>query len=164
MAATPLFRGVAYQVIACQAHPQMATVQPGVFPTPYRDDWRDGNVEMVELTWQPQPPLNPVQPPEYQVPLEKADIIIAGGRGLRQAGWPLVEKLAKALARKGGPRAKGATKAREEGMTALFAAIDIHIGRAGDAARMALETPAGRKALQGALKKAAEHLALSLKL
>jgi electron transfer flavoprotein alpha subunit len=98
--AMPLYRGVAYQVIACHAHPQMATVQPGVFPTPYRDDWRDGDVEMIELTWQPQPPLNPVQPPEYQVPLKKADIVIAGGRGVREAGWPLVEDLATAFAQR----------------------------------------------------------------
>lgn len=100
VAASPLYNGEAYQVIACQTHPQMATVVPGSFPTPYRDDWRSGEVETVELAWKPQPPLIPVEAPRYYIPLEKAEIIIAGGRGMRQAGWQLVESLAAAFARR----------------------------------------------------------------
>ena len=100
VAASPLYNGDAYQVIACHSHPQMATVVPGAFLMPFRDDWRSGEVEMVELSWKPQPPLVPVEAPDYYIPLEKADIIISGGRGMRKAGWSLVEELAAAFARK----------------------------------------------------------------
>lgn len=98
--ATPIYHGDAYRVVECRTNPQIATVQPGVFPTPEYDSWRSGDVTEVELVWKPQPPLTPVEPPTYYIPLEKADIIVAGGRGLRKAGWQLVEELAAALARK----------------------------------------------------------------
>ncbi len=100
LAASPLYHGQAYQVVACHAHPQMVTVVPGSFPTPFRDDWRDGTVEAVDLICKPQPPLSPVPAPETYIPLERADIIIAGGRGVREAGWQLVEDLAAAFAAK----------------------------------------------------------------
>lgn len=100
LAASPLYRGQAYQVVACHAHPQMVTVVPGSFPTPFRDDWRDGTVEAVDLVCKPQPPLNPVPAPEVYIPPERADIIISGGRGMGQAGWQLVEDLATAFARR----------------------------------------------------------------
>jgi electron transfer flavoprotein alpha subunit len=100
VAAVPIYYGAAYRVVECKVNPQIATVQQGAFPVPDRDDWRSGDVEMVELEWKPQPPLTPVEPPEYYIPLEKADIIIAGGRGLREAGWQLIEELAAAMARK----------------------------------------------------------------
>lgn len=99
LAATPIYRGQAYQVIECRTNPQIATVQPGVFPMPYQDPWRDGRVKQVELLWKPQPPLTPVEPPEYYIPLEKAEIVIAGGRGMLEGGWQLVEDLATAFAR-----------------------------------------------------------------
>jgi len=70
----------------------------------------------------------------------------------------LIERLAKALARKGGVRAKAAPKALEERMNALFANIDIHVGRASDNVRDALETPAGRTAREKAVAAAAAHL------
>lgn len=100
LAASPLYGGRAYQVVACHHSPQMVTVEPRSFPTPYRDPWRSGDVIPVELAWTPQPPLNQVEPPHYYTPLERADIIIAGGRGMRGAGWKLVEELAEAFARK----------------------------------------------------------------
>ena len=100
LAATPMYGGQAYQVVACHQNPQMATVVPGSFPTPYRDSWRSGEVIPVELVWTPQPPLNPVEPPHSYTSLERADIIIAGGRGVRNGGWTLVEELAAAFARK----------------------------------------------------------------
>lgn len=128
LAASPLYNGAAYQIIACHAHPQMTTVTPGVFPVPFRDDWRSGEVEMIELAWKPQPPLIAVQPPEYYIPLEKADIIIAGGRGMRRAGWQLVEDLAAAFARKM-PQKKiavaGSRGAVDEGMVAPEYMVDL---------------------------------------
>ncbi|HRI57240.1 MAG TPA: hypothetical protein PK170_09105, partial [Anaerolineae bacterium] len=97
--AAPIYHSAAYRVVECRANPQIATVQAGVFPTPEYDSWRSGDVEEVELVWKPQPPLTPVEPPEYYIPLQKADIIIAGGRGLRDSGWQLVEALAAAVAK-----------------------------------------------------------------
>jgi electron transfer flavoprotein alpha subunit len=99
LAASPLYDGAAYQIVACHHNPQMVTVMPGSFPTPYRDSRRYGEVIPVELAWAPQPPLNPVEPPHYYTTLESADIVIAGGRGLRNAGWGLIEELAAAFAR-----------------------------------------------------------------
>ncbi|HNS02237.1 MAG TPA: electron transfer flavoprotein subunit alpha/FixB family protein [Anaerolineae bacterium] len=98
--AAPIYHGAAYRVVECKANPQIATIQAGIFPTPEYDSWRSGDVEEVELVWKPQPPLTPVEPPEYYIPLQKADIIIAGGRGLRGSGWQLIEELAAALARR----------------------------------------------------------------
>jgi electron transfer flavoprotein alpha subunit len=128
VAASPLYGGEAYQVIACHSHPQMATVAPGSFPMPFRDDWRSGEIEMVELAWKPQPPLNSVEPPAYYIPLEKADIIVAGGRGMRQAGWNLIEDLAAAFARKM-PQKKiavaGSRGAVDEGMVGPEYMVDL---------------------------------------
>jgi len=98
LAATPIYRGAAFQVIECLSKPQIATVRPGVFPTPYRDDRRSGDVHTIDLTTKPQPPLAPVEPPAQTIPLKKADIIIAGGRGLADAGWQLIDELAAAFA------------------------------------------------------------------
>ncbi|MFZ2489508.1 MAG: electron transfer flavoprotein subunit alpha/FixB family protein [Anaerolineae bacterium] len=98
--ATPIYHGAAYRVVECKTNPQIATVQPDVFPTPDYDSWRSGEVEQIELIWKPQPPLTPVEAPEYYIPLEKADIIIAGGRGMRKAGWQMVEELAAAMAQR----------------------------------------------------------------
>lgn len=100
VAAVPIYRGAAYRVVECKTKPQIATIQPGIFPVPERNNWRSGDIEEVELVYKPQPPLTLVEPPSYYIPLEKADIIIAGGRGLRDAGWHLVEELAAAFARK----------------------------------------------------------------
>jgi hypothetical protein len=76
----------------------------------------------------------------------------------------LIERLAKALARKGGIKAKEAPHALEERMSALFATIDIHIDRASDAVRAALVTPAGREARDKAVAAAASHLVSLFKL
>ncbi|MEK7703548.1 MAG: hypothetical protein AAB426_01205 [Myxococcota bacterium] len=70
----------------------------------------------------------------------------------------LIERLAKALARKGGVRTKAAPQALEERMNALFVNIDLHIGRASDNARGMLESSAGRAAREKALAAAAAHL------
>lgn len=100
VAAVPIYRSAAYRVVECLHHPQIATVQRGIFPAPYKDQWREGVVEQVELEWKPQPPLQVAETPEYYTPLEKAEIVIAGGRGMSQAGWQMVEDLAAAFARK----------------------------------------------------------------
>ncbi|MER2600526.1 MAG: electron transfer flavoprotein subunit alpha/FixB family protein [Caldilineales bacterium] len=98
--AVPIYQGAAYRVVECKTNPQIATVQAGVFPTPEYDSWRSGDIEEVELVWKPQPPLTQVPAPEYYIPLERADIIIAGGRGMKAAGWQMVEELAAAMAQR----------------------------------------------------------------
>lgn len=70
----------------------------------------------------------------------------------------LLDHLASALAGKSGARTPSATKGAIERMTALFAAIDLSVGRAGDAARAALESEQGARMLQKATEAAAEFL------
>jgi hypothetical protein len=70
----------------------------------------------------------------------------------------LLDHLASALARKTGARTPAATKGQLERMTAFFAAIDLSVGRAGDAARRAFETEPGQRMLQKSIETAAEFL------
>jgi electron transfer flavoprotein alpha subunit len=139
VAATPIYHGAAFRVVECKTNPQIATVQPGVFAKPEYNGWRSGDIEEIELIYKPQPPLTPVEPPHYYIPLEKADIIITGGRGLRNAGWQLLEELAAAFARKMPQKAiavAGTRGAADEGwigrehmvdLTGLQVAPDLYI-------------------------------------
>lgn len=70
----------------------------------------------------------------------------------------LLDHLAGALAGKSGARTPSATKGAIERMTALFAAIDLAVGRAGDAARQALASEQGARMLHKSIEAAAEFL------
>ncbi|MEA3337282.1 MAG: electron transfer flavoprotein subunit alpha/FixB family protein [Chloroflexota bacterium] len=96
---SPVFGNRAVQITACSGHPQIATVQPGAFPMPYRDDWREGRIEEMGIALQAQPALSRIEPSYEPVPLKSADIVIAGGRGMMEGGWQLVEELAQAFSR-----------------------------------------------------------------
>jgi electron transfer flavoprotein alpha subunit len=101
----PVLGGEMYRTAACpKARPQMATLQPGAFPKPYPDEYRTGQAKEVDvnahaaqesLTW-----LSlgvPVELPAVR--LASARVVVAGGRGMRDAsGFALVEQLAGALA------------------------------------------------------------------
>ena len=100
----PVLDGEMYHTAACpEARPQMATLEPGYFALPYADGSRSGQMRTVDLELgQVQPRLTWLDraaavdlPP---VPLKKARIVVAAGRGLGDAeGFALAEQLAEAL-------------------------------------------------------------------
>jgi hypothetical protein len=77
----------------------------------------------------------------------------------RITGPDLLEKMAKAMSNKGGPRPRAATGLEIEKMNTLFAFIDVNVGRASETARAALESEAGRAMLQKSIDVAARYLA-----
>ncbi len=98
----PGFGGNIMATITCPFHrPQMATIQPGVFPKPQVKTWQG---EVVEV------PFEIEIPPEWpriveiheevskEAPLKSADVVVAGGWGIGdQEGWKLLEDLASLL-------------------------------------------------------------------
>jgi len=104
LAKFPVLGGEMYHTVACpEARPQIVTLEPGSFRTPYKDTYRSGNVQQVDanlagangrLTWLD---LNAkVELPS--IPLSKAKIVVSAGRGLQDAeGFALAEQLAAAL-------------------------------------------------------------------
>jgi hypothetical protein len=70
----------------------------------------------------------------------------------------LLDHLAGALASKIGARIPSATKSTLEKMNAVFACIDLEVGRASDATRSALSTPQGERMLHKAIDVAADFI------
>ena len=117
----PVLGGEMYHTVACpEARPQIATLKPGYFRTPYEDTYRAGDVQQVEanlgevegrLSWT-----------DFDAgfelpatPLSKARVVVSAGRGLQDAeGFALAEQLAAAL---GGVLA-GSRGAQDEGWIA----------------------------------------------
>jgi electron transfer flavoprotein alpha subunit len=100
--------GEVYHTVACpQARPQMATLEPGYFRTPYKDDYRSGDVQVVDVDLDgASGRLDWIDPDaEVQLPatkLSKARVVVAAGRGMGDAeGFALVQRLARALQPKG---------------------------------------------------------------
>ena len=101
----PTLGGEVYHTAACpDARPQMATLQPGYFRTPYEDAYRSGDVQKVDLELAGMTPgclvwtdLDAtVDLPT--VPLSKAKVVVSAGRGMGDAdGFTLIEQLAQAL-------------------------------------------------------------------
>jgi electron transfer flavoprotein alpha subunit len=81
--------------------PQMATVRPNVFQLPPRDESRKGEVAVEEGVVIPRPSMELVSSQEVkknEVAIEKARILVAGGRGIgSRGGFELVESLASEL-------------------------------------------------------------------
>lgn len=101
---TPLMGGQYFQTVACpSARPQIATLQPGCFRPAYEDTYRSGEVETVgveldgvsgQLDWVDMAVRVEVPTP----PLERARIVVSGGRGLGDAdGFKRVQELAEVL-------------------------------------------------------------------
>jgi len=80
--------------------PQMGTARPNVFPIPPADDSREGEVVKVEIDV-PKPPMRLLKVKRIErreTPIEKAEVIVSGGRGIgSREGFKLLEKLAELL-------------------------------------------------------------------
>ena len=118
LARHPVYGGEYFHVSTfLRAKPQIATVRPGAFRLPFADEYRYGDVEEMAVNLEGiegQVKVLSVSAEEaqHQVPLSKARVIVAGGRGLGDAeGFALVEKLAKAL----GGQVAGSRGALDEG-------------------------------------------------
>ena len=83
--------------------PQIATVRPGAFRLPFADEYRYGDVEEIAVDLEGiegkvkvlSTSAGEARP---QVPLSKARVIVAGGRGVGDAeGFALVKELAEVL-------------------------------------------------------------------
>jgi len=85
--------------IICRRNPQIATAKPGVFLMPQRVESREGEVIRIPFEAEAEDPrVRTVEVNEEKpsgVPLEAADIIVAGGWGLHSmGGFESVKKLA----------------------------------------------------------------------
>ncbi len=95
----PIYEGLASQVIACLAKPQMVTVRAGAFPLPYPDHSRNGSIERASVSWQPDTVQREPAPEVMSSPaLATARIVVSAGRGMEDAeGFAAVQQLAKRL-------------------------------------------------------------------
>ncbi len=118
LARHPVYGGEYFHVSTFMgAKPQIATVRPGAFRLPFADEYRYGDVEEIAVNLdgiEGQVKVLSVSAEEAQpqMPLSKAKVIVAGGRGLGDAkGFALVEELAEAL----GGQVAGSRGALDEG-------------------------------------------------
>jgi electron transfer flavoprotein alpha subunit len=119
----PVYGGEYFDIAACpEARPQFLTVEPGAFPTPFLDPYRQGEptlleVEPVEPAVRVVGPAEDFEPPS--VPLAQAPVIVAAGR---QAGdFDMVKRLAAAL----GGRVAGDRGARDAGWIDAEQIVDV---------------------------------------
>jgi electron transfer flavoprotein alpha subunit len=122
-ATVPMYGGEYFEVLACpEARPQLFTVEPGAFGTPYIDPHRRG--EPTELNVDPIPSVVSIVGPAdgfdpAPIPLASAEVIVAAGR---QAGdFALVERLAQAL----GAQIAGDRGARDAGWIGATRTVDV---------------------------------------
>jgi len=114
----PAYGGL-LSIVCPKRRPQMATVAGGVFATPEPDETRTGEVIEILLpaaVYDRIETLELVREEPAGVPLESADIVVAGGAGAGDpAGWHKIVELANCL-----NGALGATRpAVDEGWTEL---------------------------------------------
>lgn len=86
-------------IISPLYRPQVGTVRPGTFTLPEKDDSRKGTVIDVPVTLAAEDLgtilREVIAMPEEDDPIEKAKIIVAGGRGIHsEAEWALLHELA----------------------------------------------------------------------
>ncbi len=133
LAQVPGWDGGVVAAIACPHHrPQMATVMPGVFPPPVPAP-RNGRVVPVPVADADLEPAGPRvlevhREPPPALPLEQADVVVAGGWGIGgPEGWKLLEELAGLLG--------GAVGATRPPVDAGWAAPGQMIGQSGKTVR-----------------------------
>jgi electron transfer flavoprotein alpha subunit len=110
------FGGRALASVTCpKARPQMATVHPNAFREAEPDRSREGDVEAVELELygdDRRVKLTGTSPAPAEVPLERARVLVVGGKGL---GGPEGAQLAQQLASALGGQVAGTRGAVEAG-------------------------------------------------
>ncbi|MEM2006885.1 MAG: electron transfer flavoprotein subunit alpha/FixB family protein [Sulfolobales archaeon] len=98
----PTFGGeIMAAIVTPQRRPQMATVRPGLFPVPPRNESRTGKV----VEWNVNIPESEqslvevleVKREKRKVDLKSARVIVSGGRGCGARGFELLRELAKVL-------------------------------------------------------------------
>ncbi|MBL7063614.1 MAG: electron transfer flavoprotein subunit alpha/FixB family protein [Anaerolineae bacterium] len=119
----PIYGGEYFEIAACpEARPQFLTIEPGAFPAPFIDSYRQGEPTMIEV--EPVEPAVRVLGPaeDFEPPalaLAQAPVIVAAGR---QAGdFELVRQLAAAL----GGRVAGDRGARDAGWIGPEQVVDV---------------------------------------
>ncbi|OGP72549.1 MAG: electron transfer flavoprotein subunit alpha, partial [Deltaproteobacteria bacterium RBG_13_58_19] len=145
----PAFGGnIMATIITPRTYPQMATARPGVFKALSPGSSPDGQVIRVE--WSPQENLGKsrflktVEEIKERVPLAEAEVIVAGGRGLKEAkNFRLLEELADLLG--------GAVGATRGAVDAGWIAYPHQIGQTGKTVSPKLYIACG-------LSGAAQHL------
>lgn len=132
----PVYGGEYFVDVALTSAAKFATLDPRYLPEPYADPSRSG--ELVPNDFAAPPPqfrdLGPVDfTPQAWRPLTKARVIVAAGRGVRDAeGFALVKQLAVKLgAELAGDRSARDSgwidEAREVGVTGVEVAPDLYI-------------------------------------
>jgi len=113
----PGFGGKVMAVVVCpNRRPQMTTVRPGVFRKPARDESRRGDIVKVEVDITEDDlrarTIRMVEEKPREKPLEGAEIVVAGGWGMRAVGgFKPVRELAELL----GASVGGTRPALDEG-------------------------------------------------
>jgi electron transfer flavoprotein alpha subunit len=99
----PAFGGNLMATIVCPDHrPQMSTVRPGTFKKPILNESRTGEVIREEISINPSDIrtriLERVREVTEEINLEEADVIVAGGRGMKKPeNFALLRELADLL-------------------------------------------------------------------
>ena len=96
----PAYGGL-ISIVCPERRPQMATVAKGVFPNPEPDTTRVGEILHLDVpkdaSWQVET-LEIVREEPKGVPLETAQVVVAGGAGVGDAaGWQSIVELAQVL-------------------------------------------------------------------
>ena len=98
----PVYAGKAIQTVSIAAAPYIASRRPNVFPAGEAEAGKTAEVETLDIAEDltaVKSTLKEVKPPEGdKIELTEADVIVAGGRGMKEAGnFQLLENLADAL-------------------------------------------------------------------